>query len=67
MVRNPHVPPHWQMYLSVSDCDAFAAKAKELGATLYLPTMTVEDVGRMAVVADPQGASFALLQTARKS
>lgn len=67
MVRDPHVPPHWLMYLSVSDCDAFAAKAKELGATLYLPTTTLEDVGRMAVVVDPQGASFGLFQTARKS
>jgi uncharacterized protein len=64
---DPHVPPHWQIYFLVSDCDAFATKAKELGARFYLPPTTMEDVGRIAVVADPQGAPFALFQTARKS
>jgi uncharacterized protein len=60
--RNPGAPPHWLAYFLISDCDASAAKATQLGARLYLPPMTVEDVGRMAVVADPQGAVFALFQ-----
>ena len=39
-----------------------ADKAKALGAKLYLPPMTMENVGRFAVLADPQGAVFALFQ-----
>lgn len=64
--RNPKVPPHWLAYFVVSDCDAAAAKAKQLGATLHLDPMTMEDVGRMAVVADPQGAAFAIFQASSR-
>jgi predicted enzyme related to lactoylglutathione lyase len=50
------------IYMLVADCDQSAAQAKELGARLYLEPMSIENVGRMAVVADPQGAVFALFQ-----
>lgn len=60
--RQPGVPPHWLVYFHTTDCDAFAGKAKSLGANFYLPPTTMENVGRMAVVADPQGAVFALFQ-----
>jgi uncharacterized protein len=62
--RKPGVPPHWQIYLQVSDCDEVATKAKSLGAKLYMPPMNIEDIGRMAVLADPQGAAFAIFETA---
>jgi len=61
-MRNPQVPPHWMLYFLVSDCDASAAKAQALGATLLMPSQSIEHVGRMAVVTDPQGALFALFQ-----
>ncbi len=48
------------------DCEATAAKAKQLGARMYMPAMKIEDVGWMAVMADPQGAAFAIFQAARK-
>ena len=64
--RDPNAPPYWQIYLQVGDCDATAAKAKNLGAQLYMPPMPVEDVGRMAVMADPQGAAFAIFEAARR-
>lgn len=60
--RNPNAPPHWLIYFYVADVDASAAKAKELGATFYVPPMTVEGVGRMAVMADPQGAVSAIFK-----
>jgi uncharacterized protein len=60
--RNPNAPPHWLAYFLVSDCDASAAKAGEMGALLYLPPTTFENVGRMSVIADPQGAVFAIFQ-----
>ena len=60
--RDPNVPPHWLAYFQVSNCDATAAKAKALGASFYLGPMTMEGVGRMAVIADPQRAVFAIFQ-----
>lgn len=63
--RNPKIPPHWLAYFAVSDCDAVAAKAKQLGATFHLPPMTLENVGHLAVLADPQGAAFAIFQAVR--
>lgn len=58
--RNADAPPHWLIYWYVADVDASAAKAKQLGATFHLPPTTIEGVGRMAVMADPQGAVSAL-------
>jgi predicted enzyme related to lactoylglutathione lyase len=36
-----------------------------MGANLYVPPMTVEGVGRMAIMADPQGAVFAVFTPGR--
>jgi len=58
------VPAHWLAYFLVSDCDATAAEAKNLGATLYMPPTDFEDVGRISIMADPQGAAFAIFKAA---
>jgi predicted enzyme related to lactoylglutathione lyase len=63
--RQPGVPPHWMAYFQVDDVDATASKAKEMGATLFMPPTTMEGVGRMSVIADPQGAVFAIFKSAR--
>ncbi len=55
-------PPHWMIYYHVADCDASCGKATDLGAKTIVPPMTIEGTGRMAVLADPQGAVFALFQ-----
>jgi predicted enzyme related to lactoylglutathione lyase len=65
--RDPNTSPHWLAYFAVTDCDATAAKAKELGATFHLAPMTTENVGRMAVLADPQAAVFAIFQAAPRT
>lgn len=57
-------PAHWMAYFTVSDCDATAAAAKNLGATLYMPPTDFEDVGRISIMADPQGAAFAIFKAA---
>ncbi len=64
--RDPSIPPHWLAYFLVSDCDASTAKAKELGASVYMPPTTFEDVGRFTVLADPQAAAFAIFQPSRR-
>lgn len=60
--RNPSIPPHWLAYFLISNCDASTAKAKDLGANVLMPPMTMKNVGRWSVVADPQGAVFAIFQ-----
>jgi uncharacterized protein len=63
--RQPGMPPHWLPYFLVADVDATAAKAKQGGANIYLAPMSMENVGRMSVIADPQGAVFAIFKSAR--
>jgi hypothetical protein len=62
----PNVPPHWLAYFEVASCDASAEQATRLGARLFMPPTTFEHVGRMAVVADPQGAMFAMFEPERR-
>lgn len=56
------VPPHWMVYFAVPDVDARAAKATSLGGKILREPMDVADHGRMVVVQDPLGATFALWQ-----
>jgi predicted enzyme related to lactoylglutathione lyase len=58
----PEVPSYWLPYFAVEDCDASAARAQSLGGRLVVPPMDVPNVGRFAVVFDPQGASFAIIK-----
>jgi uncharacterized protein len=63
--QRPGVPPHWLAYFWADDVDQTAAKAKEMGAKFLVPPMTVEGVGRMSIISDPQGAAFAIFKSAR--
>jgi predicted enzyme related to lactoylglutathione lyase len=58
----PGTPSHWMSYIRVADCKATAARAAELGAATIMAADTMPDVGVIAVLADPQGAVFALYQ-----
>jgi uncharacterized protein len=58
--RDAGVPPAWQSYVSVESADASADRARELGAAVHAGPFDVLDVGRMAVIQDPQGAFFML-------
>jgi predicted enzyme related to lactoylglutathione lyase len=57
----PGIPPHWAIFFGAADVDASAAKVKELGGSVVMEPFDIP-VGRMAVVADPQGATFNLFQ-----
>jgi uncharacterized protein len=56
--RDAGVPPLWNSYITVESADAAADHAQKLGATVHAPPFDVMDVGRMAVIQDPQGAFF---------
>ena len=55
-------PPRWTTYVSVDDADKVVAAAKEAGGQVFLDPMDVLSAGRMAVIADPEGAVFAVWQ-----
>ena len=63
--RNPNAPPHWMPYFMTGDIHATTAKAKELGAAVYAPPMNVDKSLWFSVLADPQGAVFALFSTVK--
>jgi uncharacterized protein len=64
--RDPNTPPHWMIYFQVADCDASTAKAQEQGAQTLFPPTDLENVGRFAILKDPQAAAFALFQSETK-
>jgi predicted enzyme related to lactoylglutathione lyase len=53
-------PPHWLMYVGADDVDATHRSALEVGGRSYVAPRDIPTVGRFAVLADPQGAVFAL-------
>lgn len=56
---------HWNSDVSVSDADAAAARAAELGGLVLAEPFDVSDAGRAAVIADPAGARFRVWQPRR--
>lgn len=56
------VPSFWLPYFAVADCDAAVARAQSLGGSVFAPAFDVPNVGRMAVLGDPQGAHFAIIR-----
>jgi predicted enzyme related to lactoylglutathione lyase len=57
------IPANWTAYFAVQDADGTVAKATELGGSLLRPAWDTP-YGRMAVVADDQGAAFAIIGAA---
>jgi predicted enzyme related to lactoylglutathione lyase len=53
-------PAHWLMYVGTPDVDATCAQAQSLGARVCKAPGDIPNVGRFAVLADPQGATFAV-------
>jgi predicted enzyme related to lactoylglutathione lyase len=55
------VPAHWNLYFTVRDVDATAKQVEGLGGKTLMKAQDIPNVGRFAVLADPQGAAFSLL------
>jgi uncharacterized protein len=56
------VPAHWLVYFAVEDADATIAEAKQRGGEIPAGPFDIPEVGRIAVVKDPWGAFFAVIQ-----
>jgi predicted enzyme related to lactoylglutathione lyase len=64
IVEEPNLPapPHWLPYAAVANVDAAAQRVRELGGQLHMGPADIPGTGRFAIVADPQGAVFAIYQ-----
>lgn len=56
--------PAWEGYVAVPDVDAAAAAVAAAGGKVHKAPDDIPGVGRFAVVADPQGATFMLFRGA---
>lgn len=59
----PEIPSHFMGYIATDDIDATAERATELGGTVHHGPADIPQVGRFAIIEDPQGAYFSLLQS----
>jgi predicted enzyme related to lactoylglutathione lyase len=56
--------PGWLGYIGVDDVDTAVSSIVEEGGKVHMPAMDLEGVGRMALVADPQGVPFYVMRGA---
>jgi uncharacterized protein len=61
------VPPNWMPYVEADDIDETAKKAASLGGAVVVPPQDIPDTGRFAVLRDPQGATFGIYKSSRRS
>ncbi len=60
--NRPNVYPHWINYIRVEDAVKMTAKAVELGGRVLIEPRIDRHGGKVAVVIDPSGAPFGLLE-----
>jgi predicted enzyme related to lactoylglutathione lyase len=58
------MPSNWLTYFAVDDCHARVDRARRSGAEITKPATEVPNIGYFAILRDPQGASFAIIQNA---
>jgi hypothetical protein len=58
----PNMHPHWLNYVRVEDAVTMTARAVALGGRVLLEPRVDRHGGKVAVVADPSGAPFGLLE-----
>jgi predicted enzyme related to lactoylglutathione lyase len=56
--------PRWFSYIGVDDVDAAVGKIVAAGGSVHMPPTTMDGIGRMAMVADPQGVAFYVMKGA---
>ena len=59
--------PAWLGYIQVTDVDAAVAKIEQSGGKTLMPANDIPNVGRIAMVADPQGAPFYVMRPSTES
>jgi uncharacterized protein len=59
-------PPHWMTYVIAVDAAATARRARQLGAVISVAAFDVPGAGTVAVLTDPFGAFFSILEPRAK-
>lgn len=54
-------PSAWGSFVTVDDVDKQAGRVESLGGKVIMPPMDIPNVGRFAVISDPQGAMLTLI------
>ena len=62
---DPPPPSFWNTYIAVDNTDETVKKIEEKGGGIRVPPFDAPGVGRMAIVTDPAGAGFAIIQFVR--
>ncbi|MEZ4678707.1 MAG: VOC family protein [Caldilineaceae bacterium] len=58
------IPPHWMAYFAVDNTDAAIERIVAAGGKVHVPAFDMT-YGRMAVIGDPAGATFSIVQLAQ--
>ena len=58
----PGMKPAWMAHIYTEDVDAAVKAVTERGGSIFRPPTDIPNVGRFAVVSDPQGAAYLLFQ-----
>lgn len=64
MKAQGEAPTMWLPYVAVDDADAASARAARLGGKVLSPAEDIPNIGRFAILADDQGAVFAVIRPA---
>ena len=54
-------PPAWGAYVTVDNVDEQATRAETLGGRIVVAPQDIPNVGRFAVISDPQGAMLSMI------
>ncbi|VAW96591.1 hypothetical protein MNBD_GAMMA21-460 [hydrothermal vent metagenome] len=55
------MPATWGAYVTVDDVDKQVKRVESLGGKIMVPPRDIPDVGRFAVISDPQGAMLSII------
>lgn len=57
-----NTPAYWQIYFNVDDSDMLVEEVRKAGGTVLTEPTDIPDVGRFAILRDPTGGVFSVLQ-----
>lgn len=56
-----NMPPFWMVYFTIENLEESVQKVQKLGGTVHMPGKEIS-VGKIAVVADPTGGAFTMIE-----
>jgi uncharacterized protein len=59
--KSPNMPPSWGTYVTVDNVELTVKKATALGGKVLMEPHDIPDVGKFALIQDPQGAILSVI------